>query len=151
MLGLLDASIEQVANMTLEEYANAMAVQLLKGEQFVFDEVYNKASQFDNFEDFADSMSDFRDAHTAPSKDTDSVEVRLEQAGDFTLEEVAKGIHNVPKDFFDTKVGPRYYGYDNKEGRESLTAVNNIVRGIDAGKENQKITAYRAIPKDIDV
>ena len=149
MLGLLEATPEQVSKMTLKDFADASAVQMLKGENFV--ELYDKASKFNNLEDFIDSMSDFRDAHSAPSKDTTPTEDKLNTGGDFSLEEVAKGFHNQPDDYYTPNVGARYYGYNTTQGMESFTAINNIIRGTKAGKDNQTITAYRAVPNGVEI
>lgn len=91
---------------------------------------------------------DFRDGHRAPSYDGTPVEQRLDEGGDFSLEEVAKGQHNQPSDYF-SPVGARMYGYDTLPGRQSETAINNIIRGLKAGKTDLTITAYRAVPADL--
>lgn len=93
---------------------------------------------------------DFRDGHRAPSYSGESLEFRLDQAGDFSLEEVAQGNHNQPSDYF-SPVGARMYGYDTLSGRQSKTAIDNIIRGINAGKTDLTITAYRAVPKDLQL
>ncbi len=101
-----------------------------------------QAKQFDNADDFVDSVV-FRDAHTAPSFDDTPVKQKLEDGGDFSLSEVVKGKHNQPSDYFDPRVGPRYYMYDDQAGMESLTAINNIKRGA------KTVTAYRVVPNDV--
>lgn len=95
-------------------------------------------------------QQEFRDAHSAPSNDGTPVEERLENGGDFSLAEVALGQHNQPSDYF-SAMGPRMYGYDTVSGRQSLAAINSVIRGVRAGRKDMTITAYRAIPKDIDV
>lgn len=95
-------------------------------------------------------QQEFRDAHSAPSNDGTPVEERLENGGDFSLAEVALGQHNQPSDYF-SALGPRMYGYDTISGRQSLAAINSVIRGVRAGRKDMTITAYRAIPKDIDV
>jgi hypothetical protein len=151
-LGLLDMTTEQVANLTLQEYASAIGVDVLSGrELFSNDSIYDKALQARDFEDFVSMASDFRDAHTAPSKDIESTEYRKEQAGNFNLKEVAQGIHNVPEDYFEPNIGARYYAYRDNQGMQSYTAINNIIRGLKAGKQDLKIIAYRAIPIDLDL
>ena len=114
-------------------------------------DIYEEALKYETKEDFINAIQDFRDAHTSPYRDIDSVESKLENGGDFSLEEVAKGYHNQPSDYFDSKVGARYYGYDTKNGKESFSAISNIIRSIKLGLKNLTITAYRAIPKDVDV
>lgn len=115
------------------------------------DELYSKASKINDFETFVDSVSDFRDAHSAPSKDTTPTEEKINTGGDFSLEEVAKGFHNQPDDYFEPKNGARYYGYNNPEGMQSFTAISNVIRGIKAGNGNIKITSYRAVPNGVDI
>lgn len=95
-------------------------------------------------------QQEFRDAHSAPSNDGTPVEERLENGGDFSLAEVALGQHNQPSDYF-SAMGPRMYGYDTISGRQSFAAINSVIRGVRAGRKDMTITAYRAIPKDIDV
>lgn len=95
-------------------------------------------------------QQEFRDAHSAPSNDGTPVEERLENGGDFSLAEVALGQHNQPSDYF-SAMGPRMYGYDTVSGRQSFAAINSVIRGVRAGRKDMTITAYRAIPKDIDV
>ena len=115
-----------------------------------FKEIYGEVTTL-SFEDFVDSKGDFRDAHSAPSKDDNQTEDKLDSGGDFSLLEVSKGFHNQPDDYFDPQVGARYYGYNTKEGKQSFTAISNIIRGVKTGKENQTITTYRAVPKGVDV
>ena len=117
----------------------------------VFSEVLDKAVNARTYEDFVEDMSDFRDVHSAPSKSTTLTEDKLDQGGDFSLLEVAQGFHNQPDDYFDPNVGAIYYMYNNKQGMESFTAINNVIRGIKAGKKGINITAYRAVPKNLDV
>lgn len=97
-----------------------------------------------------DTDNSFRDGHAAPSKDTTPTAQKVEDGGDFSLTEVAQGFHNQPSDYFDERVGARYYGYDNQIGRESATAIGNVVRALKAGKKDVTVTAYRAVPKDIE-
>lgn len=115
------------------------------------DELYDKASKINDFETFVDSVADFRDAHSAPSKDTTPTEEKINTGGDFSLEEVAKGFHNQPDDYFEPKNGARYYGYNNTEGMQSFTAISNVIRGIKAGNDSIKITSYRAVPNGVDI
>lgn len=93
---------------------------------------------------------DFRDGHRAPSSDGTPVEQRLEDGGDFSLAEVAKGQHNQPNDYFGT-TGPRMYGYDTLAGHQSHTAIDNIIRAVKAGKTGLTIMAYRAVPADLPI
>lgn len=95
-------------------------------------------------------FEDFRDAHTAPSKDTRPIKDKMEDGGDFSLREVVQGYHNQPSDYFDPRTGPRYYVYNNITGRQSLAAINNIKRALSNGIE-RTITAYRAVPKSVDI
>lgn len=104
-----------------------------------------EAKKYKSAEEFVDSQRNFRDAHAAPAFDNTPVNKRMETGGDFNLLEVVKGKHNQPQDYFDSKVGPRYYMYDDQAGMESLTAINNVKRGA------KTITAYRVVPKDVKV
>lgn len=93
----------------------------------------------------------WRDSHTAPRMGYETLEEALEKGDDFNLSEVARGYHNQPNDYFDTKVGPRYYMYDNPIGKESLAAINNIQQKIKTAKDRKKLTVkvYRAVPNDV--
>jgi hypothetical protein len=113
-------------------------------ETSAIESLNNEAKKYKNVEDFIESQSNFRDGHTAPSFDDTPVKQRMEDGGDFNLSEVIKGQHTQPSDYFDPTVGPKYYMYDDKAGMESLTAINNVKRGA------KTITAYRAIPKEIN-
>ena len=94
------------------------------------------------------SRYSYKGSHRAPSYAEGDVQERIENSEDVNLEEVAQGFHNQPSDYFDA-VGARYYGYDDKEGIESATAVRNIIRALKEGQKNIKITVYRAVPKDV--
>lgn len=110
-----------------------------------------RAKEFDDVSRFIEDVSDFRDAHTAPTRDDTPIEERVEEGGDMSLEEYANGYSNVPDDYFDPYVGARYYNYNNKEGMESFTAIDNIFRAVRAGKKNLTITVYRAVPNSIEL
>jgi len=93
----------------------------------------------------------FKDAHTAPSFDSRTAREKIKDGGDFNLVEVSKGKHNQPEDYFDSRVGARYYGYNDKAGMESFTAIDNIIRAEKNGIKDRTITAYRTIPKDVNL
>lgn len=93
----------------------------------------------------------FKDSHVAPGFDNTPVKKKMDTGGDFSLKEVANGYSNQPSDYFDPKVGARYYGYDNLAGRQSETAINNIIRAEKNGITDRTITAYRTVPKDTNV
>jgi hypothetical protein len=114
-------------------------------------DIIEKIGKAKTFEEFKEMMADFRDGHSAPSKDTRPAEEKLEEGGDFSLREVAQGVHSQPDDYFDPKVGAIYYGYDNKEGMQSYVAINNVVRALKAGKKDVKVKVYRAVPQDIPI
>ncbi|NDV46104.1 hypothetical protein D0T49_03490 [Paludibacter sp. 221] len=102
---------------------------------------------------FQNVREDWRDGHAASSMGYESLQEALDNGDEFNLSEVVRGFHNQPDNYFDTRVGAKYYSYDTTAGHESLTAINNVKRAINAGKNLSEITitAYRAIPKDIDV
>jgi hypothetical protein len=156
ILGLSSYTAEQVSNMTIQQFSDAVLKDMFSGQDIkeLFkndtDNLYNLARESYDFDDFTDKVS-FRDQHSAPSRDTRTPEEKREDASDFSLREVAQGIHNVPDDYFDQTLGPRYYGYKDKAGMESLTSINNITRGLKAKKGNQTVKAYRSVPKGIDV
>ena len=146
-----DGKKSKLFDELLQKYDVQQAQDLYEASRSdVFKEIYGEVTTL-SFEDFVDSKGDFRDAHSAPSKDDNQTEDKLDSGGDFSLLEVSKGFHNQPDDYFDPQVGARYYGYNTKEGKQSFTAISNIIRGVKAGKENQTITAYRAVPKGVDV
>lgn len=109
-----------------------------------------EARKYKSAEEFVKAkLKNFRDGHAAPSRDTTPVKTRMEEGGDFSLREVIEGYHIQPSDYFDPTVGPRYYGYGDTAGMETLTAIGNVKRKIKAGK-NPKITVYRTVPKEIN-
>ena len=146
-----DSKKSKLFENLLKQYDVQQAQDLYEASRSdAFKEIYGEVTTL-SFEDFVDSKSDFRDAHSAPSKDTTPTKDKLDSGGDFSLLEVSKGFHNQPDDYFDPQVGARYYGYNTKEGKQSFTAISNIIRGVKTGKENQTITTYRAVPKGVDV
>lgn len=153
ILGITNYTPEQVSKMTLREFANAVNAEMLNGEKLFNNqsELLGIATQYENFEDFVDHFSDFRDGHGAPSRDIEDKEIKMDTGGDFSLLEVAQGFHNQPDDYFNSKTGPRSYYYSDTSGMQSYTAINNVIRSLKAGRENNTITAYRAIPKDVNI
>lgn len=95
----------------------------------------------------------WRDSHQAPGMQYETLEESLDESGDTTLSEVARGFHNQPDDYFDSRVGARYYMYDDKSGHESLRAINKIKTVIESGKnpKDLKVTVYRSVPKNVEV
>jgi hypothetical protein len=93
----------------------------------------------------------FTDYHQAPRADKTPVAQRMDDGGDFSLSEVVSGKSTAPSDFFDKNVGARYYSYDNLEGRQSATAIDNVRRALKSGKKDVTITAYRTVPDDVKV
>jgi len=93
---------------------------------------------------------DFRDGHAAPRADHDSVEDKMENGGDFSLREVVQGYHNQPDDYFDPKLGPRYYMYKDTEGMQAYSAIDNVRRALKNGID-RNIIAYRAVPNDVPI
>jgi hypothetical protein len=108
-----------------------------------------EAKKYKSADEFVDAqqkkMYEYKDWHVAPSASEWTVKQRMGEWWDFNLNEVVKWHHNQPKDYFDPTVWPRYYSYDNKAGRESLTAINKIKRWA------KEITVYRTVPKNIKV
>ena len=147
----IDKAMELFAVSESTSFKDIFGGNKSKLDVTVFSEVLDKAVNARTYEDFVEDMSDFRDVHSAPSKSTTLTEDKLDQGGDFSLLEVAQGFHNQPDDYFDPNVGAIYYMYNNKQGMESFTAINNVIRGIKAGKKGINITAYRAVPKNLDV
>lgn len=109
-----------------------------------------KPSDFQSAEDYASAVhkerNSYKDAHSAPVRDTRPVDEKLEDGGDYSLTEVAKGQHNQPDDYFDPRVGARYYSYDDAEGQQSFRAIRKI---IDA-KGKGEITIYRSVPNEFE-
>ena len=127
---------------------------LKKGATLGFDEgkiddLYRSAARPGYSHDMSyfvgDNTRSFRDGHRAPTFDDTPVQQRIDDSGYFSLAEVLQGQHNVPDDFF-SPVGPRYYGYNNEWGKESLAAIQSLMNG-----GGSTARAYRAVPKDIPV
>lgn len=113
-----------------------------------------EARKYKSAEEFVKGQTrrtvDMKDGHIAPSFDDTPVKTRMNDGGDFSLLEVAKGQHIQPADYFDPQRGPRMYSYDNAAGRESLAAINNIVRATNAGTlKGKTVTVYRTVPKSL--
>src|ERR1035437_2321977 len=94
------------------------------------------------------SNNDYKMSHRAPSADTNSVEEKMDQGGDFSLEEVANGHSSQPDDYFDAKNGARWYMYDDRSGRQSARAVRDAMNKVKNG-EKATVTIYRAVPKSL--
>lgn len=91
---------------------------------------------------------DFRDSHRAPSNQLGTDEAVRNGDADASLLQVARGVHNQPDDYFDTRVGPRYYSYQDKAGMEAFKAIRSAMDKIQLGKK-AVVTVYRAVPVDI--
>ena len=114
------------------------------------DDLVSEAKKYKSADEFVDAkLNNFRDAHTAPRVDKNSIKVKQDIWWDFSLEEVAKWFHNQPKDYFEPIWRRYYWGYEHWD--ESFTYINNIIRKQKAWKDisNETITAYRAVPKNI--
>jgi hypothetical protein len=94
------------------------------------------------------SHGDFRDAHRAPSGPAGTDADVMNGDAEPTLIQVAKGVHNQPSDYFDPRVGPRYYMYQDKAGMESLRALRTAMDKIQQGKK-ASVTVFRAVPIEI--
>lgn len=149
----LDDAIFKVAGFDVRQGGFAKFDEFVPKKNVSQERLTDIRRQYKTADEYAQAkwkeINEFRDGHRAPGMDTTPVNERLEGGGDFSLEEVAKGIHNQPSDYFDPRVGARYYSYDNQSGMESYTAISNILRGQQAGKTNMTVTAYRAVPKSV--
>lgn len=91
-----------------------------------------------------EAYKDYRFEHKAPKPKNMALLERLEEGYAVNLKEVLSGFSPQPADYFSTD-GARLYGYNTKEGLESLDAINKIKDGA------KKITIYRAVPKNINI
>jgi hypothetical protein len=109
-----------------------------------------EAKKYDTDHEFVSKQmqneNGFKDSHVAPSFDGTAVEDRMESGGDFSLAELAQGHSTQPADYFDPKVGARYYGYNTPEGMESYRAIRSVLDG-----KAKSLIAYRTVPKDLPV
>jgi hypothetical protein len=139
-------------DITPEEYAKQNSESKIRFRREEQSEIIQNAKQYADVEDFISAYkdADFRDAHSSPGFDDTPSEQKIEDGGDFSLVEVANGFHNQPDDYFAPRIGARYYGYDDKEGMQSYYAIKKAIDEIKSGKKNVKITAYRAIPKEVE-
>ena len=85
----------------------------------------------------------YKGGHRAPSYSYGDVLERIDNSDDVNLAEIAQGYHNQPKDYF-SAMGPRYYGYNDTEGIESLNAIRRAIHGA------KTVKAYRAVPNDVN-
>lgn len=104
---------------------------------------YKTAEDFANAE--VKKLNEYKDGHVAPSADNTPTLEKINDGGDFSLDEVSKGFSNQPDDYFYPNVGARYYMYDTKQGQESYKALKPILDGT-----KSDLIAYRSIPKDVD-
>jgi|GEM_PF-2341552 len=93
-------------------------------------------------------QSKFRDGHSAPSNSRATDEQVKEDGADAALDQVARGVHNQPADYFDPVVGPRFYSYTDKNGMEAYRAIKAAMVAINKGK-SPNITVYRAVPLSV--
>lgn len=86
---------------------------------------------------------DYRFEHKAPIGRRMEAAERLAKGYALNLKEVLEGFSPQPADYF-SENGPRLYGYDTTEGKESLEAINKIKNG------GKRITIYRAVPQNVN-
>ena len=106
---------------------------------------------------------DYKMSHRAPAASVEregftNIEAMAEiaeETGDINLFAVANGVSLVPEDYFSID-GPRLYGYDDAEGRESLYALRDAIDEMQRQVKEHgevvkmpKVKVYRAVPKDI--
>ena len=91
------------------------------------------------------SRYSYKGSHRAPSSTVSegTPEYRAENSFDMNLNEVLQGLSPQPDDYFSAN-GPRWYGYDDAEGLESLNAIRRVKNGAN------DITAYRAVPNTVN-
>lgn len=87
----------------------------------------------------------YKGGHRAPSNTADygTIQERIDNSFDMNLNEVLQGFSPQPDDYF-SAMGPRWYGYNDAEGLESLNAIRKVKNGAN------EITAYRAVPNDVN-
>lgn len=104
--------------------------------------------KYSSAKDYADAeykkRNEFRDGHRAPSYESTPVETRMNDGGSFNLLEVINGQHTAPEDYFDPKVGARYYGYTDKAGQESYRTIKRLM-----DNPEEDVVVYRTVPKDL--
>ena len=91
------------------------------------------------------SRYSYKGSHRAPSSTVSegTPEYRAENSFDMNLNEVLQGLSPQPDDYFSAN-GPRWYGYDDAEGLESLNAIRRVKNGAN------DIMAYRAVPNTVN-
>lgn len=98
---------------------------------------------------------EWKDIHRAPnSKGASSAEERGKNGDDLSMLDMAKGVMNVPKDFW---THPEWYGNNEPTHSDSFYKVRKLIerakKYLDGPKKSifsiPGITVYRAVPKDI--
>lgn len=98
---------------------------------------------------------EWKDMHRAPnSKGASSAEERGKNSDDLSMLDMAKGVMNVPKDFW---THPEWYGNNEPTHSDSFYKVKSLIerakKYLDGPKKSiysiPGITVYRAVPKDI--
>ena len=98
---------------------------------------------------------EWKDMHRAPnSKGASSAEERGKNGDDLSMLDMAKGVMNVPKDFW---THPEWYGNNEPTHSDSFYKVRRLIerakKYLDGPKKSVHsipgMTVYRAVPKDI--
>ena len=98
---------------------------------------------------------EWKDMHRAPnSKGASSAEERGKNSDDLSMLDMAKGVMNVPKDFW---THPKWYGNNEPTHSDSFYKVKRLIerakKYLDGPKKSiysiPGMTVYRAVPKDI--
>lgn len=98
---------------------------------------------------------EWKDMHRAPnSKGASSAEERGKNSDDLSMLDMAKGVMNVPKDFW---THPEWYGNNEPTHSASFYKVKSLIerakKYLDGSKKSiysiPGMTVYRAVPKDI--
>ena len=99
----------------------------------------------DGYSNSGISKYSYKGSHRAPSSTVSegTPEYRAKNSFDMNLNEVLQGLSPQPDDYFSAN-GPRWYGYDDAEGLESLNAIRRVKNGAN------DIMAYRAVPNTVN-
>ena len=142
--GTREITLDQIPHNEFGEWFSGSKITDDEGKPLLFRDDDNVFIT-DGYSNNGISRFSYKGNHRAPSSTVSegTPEYRAENSFDMNLNEVLQGLSPQPDDYFSVN-GPRWYGYDDAEGLESLNAIRRVQNGAD------DIVAYRAVPNNVN-
>ena len=139
-----EIALDQIPHNEFDEWFNGSKIIDNEGKPLLFRDDDNVFIT-DGYSNNGISRFSYKGNHRAPSSTVTegTPEYRSENSFDMNLNEVLQGLSPQPDDYFSAN-GPRWYGYDDAEGLESLNAIRRVQNGA------KDIVAYRAVPNNVN-